>query len=119
MAKGRVFLSDGLGYSPPPSRWSPDGLFIGFGLPIVGGIVSNVQQYDAAVARCEAGATDNGHAVSSWYRVDERLHASLCGVCGEMVWVSRHNHEEGWRVGGRALRQDCPEKGVEGGLVPS
>ena len=64
-------------------------------------------------------ALDNGHAVSSWYPVGERLHTSLCEVCGEMAWVSRVGHEEGWQVGGRTLRQACPEKGVEEGLAPS
>ena len=64
-------------------------------------------------------AFDNGHAVSSWYPVAERLHMSLCEVCGEMAWVSRVGQEEGWRVGGGALWQDCPEKGVEEGLAPS
>jgi hypothetical protein len=81
--------------------------------------VSNVQPYEAAVARCEAVALENGHAVSSWYPVDERLHASLCEACGKMFWVSRAGQEEGWRVGGRALRQDCPKEGVEEGFTPS
>ena len=64
-------------------------------------------------------ALDNDHAVSSWYRVAEQLHMSLCEVCGEMAWVSRVGQEEGWRVGGGALWQDCREKGVEEGLAPS
>jgi hypothetical protein len=33
--------------------------------------------------------------------------------------VSRVGQEEGWRVGGGALWQDCPEKCVEEGLAPS
>ena len=49
---------------------------------------TNMHQYDAATARCEGVASDHGHTLSTWYPVDERLHASLCEECGEMVWVS-------------------------------
>jgi hypothetical protein len=80
---------------------------------------SNVQHYDAAVARCEALASDHGHFLSPWYPVDERLHASLCEECGAMVWVARTGHEEGWRVGGGALSQDCPGEELEEGLASS
>jgi hypothetical protein len=79
---------------------------------------SNVHQYDAATALCEAVASDQGHTLSTWYPVDERLHASLCEECGDMVWVSRPGHEEGWRVGGGALRQGCPGKKLEEVLAP-
>ncbi len=36
------------------------------------------------VARCEARARDHGHTLRVWYPVDERLHASLCEICGAM-----------------------------------
>jgi hypothetical protein len=78
-----------------------------------------VQHYDAAVARCEALASDHGHALNLWYPVDERLQASLCEECGAMVWVSRPGHDEGWRVGGGALWQDCPGEELEEGLASS
>ena len=80
---------------------------------------TNMHQYDAATARCEGVASDQGHALSPWYPVDERLHASLCEECGDMVWVSRSGHEEGWRAGGGALRQGCPGEESEEGLAPS
>jgi hypothetical protein len=76
---------------------------------------ANMHQYYAAVVRCEAVASDHGHTLSRWYPVDERLYASLCEECGEMVWVARSGQEEGWRVGGRALRQGCPEEQLEVG----
>ena len=78
-----------------------------------------MQQFDAAIARCEALASEHGHALSKWYPVDERLHASLCEECGEMVWVSRSGFEEGWRVGGVALRDYCPGRASEEGLASS
>ena len=80
---------------------------------------SNVHLYDAAIAGCEALASDHGHALSPWYPVDERLHASLCEECREMVWVSWSGHEEGWLVGGGALGQYCPREELEEGLAPS
>jgi hypothetical protein len=79
-----------------------------------------MQLYDTATARCEAVASDHGHTLSTWYQVDKRLHASLCVECGVLVWASRSGHrEEGWQVGGRALRQSCPEEESEEGLAPS
>lgn len=78
-----------------------------------------MQQYDTAAARCEAEANDQGHALSQWYPVDERLHAALCEACGEMVWVSRSGNQEGWRVGGGALRLGCPEEELEEDLTTS
>ena len=77
------------------------------------------QQYDAAVVKCESAARDHGHALlSPWHPVDERLLASLCMECGKMIWVARSGHEEGWRVGGGALRQCCPGEELEEGLAP-
>lgn len=67
----------------------------------------DAEQYDAAVARCEAIAKDHGHVLGAWYPVDEQLHASMCDECGKMAWVIRPGNEERWRVGGDALRQDC------------
>ena len=79
----------------------------------------NLHQYDAAVVRCKAVASNHGHALGKWYLVDERLHASLCEECAYMAWVSRSGDEEGWRVGGRALSQGCPGEQLEGGLATS
>ena len=78
-----------------------------------------MQQYDTATARCEAEASDHGHVLSPWDPVDERLHASLCEACEETVWVSRSGHQEGWRVGGGALRLGCPEEEVAEYLATS
>ena len=78
-----------------------------------------MQQFDAAIASCEVSASEYGHALGKWYPVDERLHAALCEECAEMVWVSRSGIEEGWRVGGGALRHYCPEEASEEGLAPS
>ena len=68
---------------------------------------SNTEQYDSAVARVEDTARNNGHALAVWYPVDPRLRASMCVACGAMVWVSRPGHEKGWRLGGKALEQEC------------
>ena len=68
---------------------------------------SNLQEYDAAVARCETIAGHRGHALSPWYPVDERLHASMCENCGLMVLVARTAYEERWRTGGTAFEQGC------------
>jgi hypothetical protein len=79
----------------------------------------NIQHYDTATTRCEAVASDRGHTLSTWYLVDERLHASLCIECGDMVWVVRSGYEERWRVGGRALSQGCPVEKLEEDLATS
>ena len=68
------------------------------------------EQYVAAVTGCEAAAKSRGHHPGAWYQVDERLHASLCEVCGDMVYLVRPGHEERWRSGGTALEQACPEE---------
>jgi hypothetical protein len=69
--------------------------------------LTNTEQYDSAVARVGETARNNGHALAVWYLLDQRLHASMCVVCGAMVWVSRPGHEKDWRVGGKALEQEC------------
>ena len=55
----------------------------------------DVQQFDAAIARCEAVAGEHGHTLGKWYLVDERLQASMCEECAEMGWVSQSRLEEG------------------------
>ena len=64
-------------------------------------------QYAAAVERCEMAARSNGHTLGVWYPVDERLHAAMCVVCGEMVLVTRPGNEERWLRGGGALHEGC------------
>lgn len=64
-------------------------------------------QYAAAVESCEIAARSHGHTLGVWYLVDERLHASVCEVCGEMVLVVRPGDEERWRLGGTALQEGC------------
>ncbi len=65
------------------------------------------EQYAAAVESCERAARSRGHALGVWYPVDERLHAAICVVCDEMVWVARPGDEERWRRGGGALHEGC------------
>ena len=78
-----------------------------------------MQQYDTAATRCEATASEHGHALSTWYPVGERLHAALCEECGDIGWVSRSGDEEGWRVGGRALSRGCPGEQLSASLGPN
>jgi hypothetical protein len=68
------------------------------------------EQYSAAVATCEATAKDHGHTLDAWYHVSEELRASVCVICGAMVWVTRPGHEQRWRVGGAALERECLEE---------
>lgn len=67
-------------------------------------------QYAAAVESCEMAARRHGHTLGVWYLVDERLHASLCEVCGAMALVVRPGYEECWRTGGTVFEQDCLEE---------
>jgi hypothetical protein len=60
-----------------------------------------------ALSDCEAAAKQSGHALGMWHAVDQRLHASLCKVCGRMAWLTRSGNEKPWRIGGSALGQDC------------
>ena len=72
------------------------------------------EQFTVMVARCEATARGLGHALDVWYPVSEHLSASLCKICGAMVWVTRPGTEKGWRIGGPALRQTClPQESLE------
>ena len=71
--------------------------------------MSNNERYTVVVARCEATARGLEHALGMWYPVSEHLRASLCKVCGAMVWVTRSGTEQRWRIGGAALRQECLE----------
>ena len=68
------------------------------------------EQYGAAVESCEATARKRSHTLSVWYPADEQLHASLCQVCGAMVWLAWLRYEKSWRVGGTALEQDCLQR---------
>ena len=69
---------------------------------------TQLQQYAAAIERCETAARSHDHVLGVWQRIDEWLHVSLCAVCSAMVLVVRPVHEERWRAGGRALKQTCP-----------
>jgi hypothetical protein len=71
--------------------------------------MNNNEQYTVMVARCEATARGLDHALDVWYPVSEHLRASLCKVCGAMVWVTRSGKEQRWRIGGAALQQECLE----------
>jgi hypothetical protein len=65
------------------------------------------EQYTVIVARCESTARETGHTLDVWYPISEHLRASLCKVCGAMVWVTRSGTEQRWRIGGTALQQVC------------
>ena len=65
------------------------------------------EPYTVMVARCESTARELGHSFDVWYPVSENLRASLCKVCGAMVWVTRPGKETRWRIGGAALQQEC------------
>jgi len=51
--------------------------------------MNNNEQYTVMVARREATARGLDYALDVWYPVSEHLRASLCKVCGAMVWVTR------------------------------
>jgi len=65
------------------------------------------EQFTVMVARCESTAREAGHILDVWYPVSEDLHASLCTICGAMVWVARSGREQRCRIGGAALQQAC------------
>ena len=69
--------------------------------------MDNNGQYTVIVARCESTARELGHALDVWYPVSEHLRASLCKICGTMVWVTRSGAEQRWRLGGAALQKEC------------
>jgi hypothetical protein len=69
--------------------------------------VNNKEQYTVMVATCESTARELGHTFDVWYLVSEHLRASLCKVCGAMVWVTRSGNEQDWRIGGPALQKGC------------
>jgi len=58
------------------------------------------EQFTVMVARCESTARRSGHTLDVWYPVSENLRASLCKVCGAMLWVTRLGKEKRWRIGG-------------------
>ncbi len=65
------------------------------------------EQLTVMVARCESTARETGHTLDVWYPVSENLRASLCKICGAMVWVTRSGKEKRWRIGGTALQKGC------------
>ena len=69
--------------------------------------MNNNEHYTVMVARCEATARGLDHVLDVWYPVSEHLRASLCKVCGAMVWVTRSGTAQSWRIGGAALQQEC------------
>jgi len=69
--------------------------------------MNNNEPYTVMVARCESTARELGHSLDVWYPVSEHLRASLCEVCGAMVWLTRPGKETRWRIGGTALQQEC------------
>ena len=70
----------------------------------------DTEQYHGALASCDEIAGNLGHTLgATWYLVDERLHASICVLCGAMVWLTRPGQEKRWRIGGTALEEECPQ----------
>jgi len=74
--------------------------------------MSNIEQYMAMVAMCELAAIEHGHVLGAWHPVSEHLHASLCWRCGAMVWVTRAGDGMRWRIGGKALEEECLKEGL-------
>jgi len=68
------------------------------------------EQVIGALSECEA---QHGHGLGLWHAVDQRLHASLCKLCGRMAWLTRSGNEQRWRIGGSALEQECLKEDVE------
>ena len=73
----------------------------------------NNVKHTVVVARCEATARELGHALDLWYPVSEHLRASLCKICGSMVWVTRSGTEQDCRIGGEALQQECLDQDLD------
>jgi ribosomal protein S27AE len=71
------------------------------------GLGDDTEQYDSALASCEETAGNQGHTLGVWYQVDETLYASICARCGAMVWLARQGQEKRWRIGGKALEEEC------------
>jgi hypothetical protein len=67
----------------------------------------DIEQYMAMVARSELAAKEHGHVLGAWQPVSEHLHASLCWRCSAMVWVTRADDGMRWRIGGKALEEEC------------
>jgi hypothetical protein len=72
--------------------------------------VNHNEQFIAAVAECEEVARTRGHSLGRWHRLSKLMHASICVVCNEMMWVMQSGCRERWRSGGQAFRQDCLEE---------
>ena len=68
--------------------------------------MNSSEQFTLMVARCESTAREAGHILDVWYLVSEDLHASLCTICGAMVWLTRSGTEQRWRLGGAALQKE-------------
>ena len=69
--------------------------------------MNSSEQFTVMVARCESNAGETGHTLDVWYPVSENLRASLCKICGAMVWLTRSGTEQRWRIGGTALQREC------------
>ncbi len=76
--------------------------------------MSDNQQLMKAISECQLSASQQGHLLGRWHKVEERRHASLCKVCDKMAWVARSGNEAFWRIGGATLKQKCLREDVEG-----
>jgi hypothetical protein len=76
--------------------------------------MSDNQQLMETISECQLSASQQGHHLGRWHKVDERLHASLCEVCNKMAWVSLSANEAFWRIGGATLNQECSREDLEG-----
>jgi hypothetical protein len=65
------------------------------------------EQFMEALSECEVAAKQRGHELGVWQAPDERLYASLCKFCDRMVWLTRSDDKQRWRIGGSALGQEC------------
>ena len=80
--------------------------------------MSYKQKLWKAIRECRMIASQQGHVLGRWHKVDERLHASLCEVCDKMAWVSLSGTEAVWRIGGATLDQQCLTEDLEGDRRP-
>jgi hypothetical protein len=74
------------------------------GVPVEGAYVAY-----AAIDR----ALDLEHTphISAWHKISRRLWVTTCERCGLEVWIS--GPAGGWRYGGSATREPCPEPAPE------
>ncbi len=64
----------------------------------------------ATAAEGVAKSRELGHSplVDSWRLLGSRMYATVCELCGDVIWVVRGSQE--WFFGGPAARQPCKKQ---------